>query len=219
MRQKLQRFQENAQRKNTLEPGKDIYEEIKGNWNSVQFKNDNEIVLELGCGRGEYTVGLAPLHKDKNFIGVDIKGDRIWVGAGQAIEQNLDNVAFLRTQIQFLDKFFEPEEVSEIWITFPDPRPKDRDEKLRLTHHRYLDLYKKVLKPGGIINFKTDNTPLFEYTLEVLNSRKDADLLDYTFNLYEESKLLDIQKGIKTNFERKFHSKGEDIKFMRFSLN
>ncbi|BDD09267.1 tRNA (guanine-N(7)-)-methyltransferase [Fulvitalea axinellae] len=215
MRNKLLRFKENSERRNVLEDGKPVFETIKGKWNEEQFQNDNDLVLELACGRGEYTVGLARVDSERNFIGVDIKGCRIWKGSGMAIEEGLENVAFLRTQILMLEKFFDENEVSEIWITFPDPRPRDRDEKRRLTHKRFLDMYKKVLKPGGWMKFKTDNTDLFQYTLDTLAERDDIQDLEYTFNLYE-SEYMPEHFGIKTRFEQKFYDKGEDIKYMKF---
>lgn len=213
-RGKLKRFAENMARHNVLEPGKPIYENIKGKWNN-HFGNNNPITLELTCGRGEYTIGLARLFPDHNHIGIDIKGDRIWKGAGIALEEKLDNVAFLRTHLLELEYFFETEEVSEIWITFPDPRPKDRDEKRRVTHNRYFDIYKKVLVPEGWLRLKTDNTGLFEYTLEVLKERNDILDLEYTFDLYH-SDLRPECHEIRTKYEEKFSSEGHDIKYLKF---
>ena len=183
MRKKMQRFAENAQRRNVVEPGKPIYSEIKGKW-SEYFGNDHPIVVEMGCGRGEYTVGLGKAFPGNNFIGVDIKGDRIWKGAKEADLMQLKNVAFLRTQIQQIENFFVADEVDEIWITFPDPRPKDRDEKRRLTFSRFIELYKLIMKPGGLVHLKTDNTGLFEYSLETNSQRKDIDDLEFTRDLY-----------------------------------
>jgi len=218
MRDKIKRFREIAERFNVVNPEKVIYESIKGLWCQYQFKNDHAIVLELACGRGEYTIGLASQFPNKNFVGVDIKGDRIWVGSSRAIADDLNNVAFLRTQIQFLDKFFEKEEVSEIWITFPDPRPKLRDEKHRLTNNRYLDLYKCILRKNGYVHFKTDNTALYAYTLETLDSRNDIHHLLKTDDLYN-SPYNDLHFGIKTKYENKFASLGEKIKYIRFQFN
>lgn len=217
MRGKLRCFVENETRDNVIQPGKDIYEKIKGKWHSDYFKNQNSIALELACGRGEYTIGMARMFKDRNFIGVDIKGDRIWKGSGFAIEEGHDHVAFLRTEILLLEKFFEPEEVSEIWITFPDPRPRDRDEKRRLTSPRYLDIYKRLIKPDGTIRLKTDNTELFEFTLETLKERKDIDQLKYTFDLYH-SELKPECHDIRTRYEQKYNSQGHDIKYLRFKF-
>lgn len=217
VRDKIKRFREIAERFNVVCPEKPIYENIKGKWSTYQFQNDNDLVLEIACGRGEYTVGLAKVFKDKNFIGIDIKGDRIWVGSTEAVTSNLKNTAFLRTQMQFLPRFFEEDEVSEIWIIFPDPRPKDRDEKHRLTNHFYLDIYKAILRKGGCVNFKTDNTELFDYTLEVLINRKDVKNLIFTKDLYN-SQYNNLHYGIKTKYEQKFYDLGEDIKFLKFQF-
>ncbi|MFY0686302.1 MAG: tRNA (guanosine(46)-N7)-methyltransferase TrmB [Cyclobacteriaceae bacterium] len=215
-RQKTKKFEANKLRKNILEPGKEIYEKISGDWNSLIFKNDRPITLELGCGRGEYSIGLASLFPDKNFIGVDIKGDRLYIGSTMAIEQDLPNVAFLRTQMQWLSKFFNQGEVDEIWLTFPDPRPKDRDEKRRLTYPMYMNLYKEVLKKDGWFRFKTDNTALFEYTLALFTAGKVVVTdLDYTFDLYNSS-MVSEHFGIKTKYEGIWTAKGEKIKYMKF---
>ncbi|MGB3464733.1 MAG: tRNA (guanosine(46)-N7)-methyltransferase TrmB, partial [Cyclobacteriaceae bacterium] len=173
------------------------------------------IVVELGCGRGEYTIGLALNEPDKNYIGVDIKGDRIWKGSSQAQEHGLDQVAFLRTQIVLLDKFFKPGEISEIWITFPDPRPRDRDIKRRLTSPRFLNMYKSLLQKDGWVKFKTDNTPLFDYTLSLFDGDIKVKDLMYTHDLYN-SPLLEEHYGVKTKYEKIFTDKGEDIKYMKF---
>ena len=167
-RNKLKRFEQNATNENVIEVGKAIFDTIKGNWNENQFKNENPITLELGCGNGEYTVGLSSLFPERNHIGVDIKGSRIWRGSSDAIEKGLKNAAFLRTSILDLEKFFDSEEVSQIWITFPDPRPKKGDAKRRLTSPRFLDIYKRLIKKGGKLHLKTDDRPLYDYTIEVL---------------------------------------------------
>lgn len=214
MRRKLERFAQNKLSRNVLEDGKEIFENIKGKWHEF-FGNDHPLVVELGCGRGEYTIGLAQNEPHKNYIGVDIKGDRIWRGSSQAMEFGLDHVAFLRTQIVLLDKFFEKGEVSEIWITFPDPRPKDRDIKRRLTSPRFLKMYSQLLKEDGWIRFKTDNTPLFDYTLALFDSDIKVKDLEYTHDLYN-SPLLEEHYGVKTKYEKIFTEKGEDIKYMKF---
>ena len=175
-------------------------------------------MVEIGCGKGEYTVGLARIFPNRNFIGVDIKGDRLWVGSTIALEEKLKNVAFLRTQIQNIHAFFDKDEVDAIWITFPDPRPKKRDIKRRLTSPVFLELYKAMLKPEGMVYFKTDNSKLFEYTLEVLKARSDITHLDYTFDLYD-SKYIDDHFGIKTNFEQKYLKLGEKIKYLKFNFS
>lgn len=216
-RQKTARFATITARENVIEPGKEIAERIKGNWHQEYFKNDNDITIELACGRGEYTIGMARLFPDKNFIGVDIKGDRIWKGSGIADEEGLSNAAFLRVHILELENYFEAGEVSDIWITFPDPRPKDRDEKRRITHPRFINIYKEVLKKGGTVFFKTDNTALFEYTLEVLNNRTDIEDLTLTFDLYH-SELKPECYDIRTRYEQKFNEQGHDIKYLRFKF-
>ena len=217
MRKKQQRFADNRVSRNVVEPGKDLFEAIKGKWHEF-FGNSNDIVVELACGRGEYSTGLGAVYKDKNFIGVDIKGNRIWVGSKKARLEGLDNVAFLRAQIDHLEKFFDQGEIHEIWIIFPDPRPKDSDERRRLTNAKYLDLYKKIIKPGGVVHFKTDNTGLFDYTLEILESRKDIQGLEYTWELYK-SKYAEDHHGIKTKYEYQFSEQGSLIKYLRFSFS
>ncbi|NVJ46414.1 MAG: tRNA (guanosine(46)-N7)-methyltransferase TrmB [Cytophagia bacterium] len=216
-RTKLKRFTEISERHNVLEDNKPLYQQLKGNWNKDYFPKDQPITLELACGKAHYTTGLAAEFPDRNFIGIDVKGDRLWVGSTIALENNLTNTAFLRAQIEHLDQFFDQNEVSEIWITFPDPRPRKRDMKRRLTSPRFLELYRQVMKPGGIVNFKTDNTQLFEYTLELFEDRKDIELIDHTFDLYN-SPLNELHYGICTDFERKFKEKGEDIKYLRFKF-
>lgn len=215
MKSKIARFKTIAERDNVLEPGKELYFGIKGNWNKTYFKNDNPITLELACGRGEYTVGLAELFPERNFIGVDIKGDRIWKGSTWAVEKSLINVGFLRAQVHTLDNFFEENEVAEIWLTFPDPRPKKRDIKRRLSNNRFIDLYKRILKPKGTFRLKTDNTDLFNFTIEELNSRKDVHDLKITHDVYQ-SAYRDEVYGIKTRYEEMFAKKGETIKYLRF---
>ena len=216
MRKKQKRFQDNAESRNVIEPGKEIFENIKGKWHSF-FGNDNPISLELACGRGEYTVGLAREFPDKNFIGVDIKGARIWKGSSIANVENLDNAAFLRTQIDHIEKFFEKGEVNDIWIIHPDPQPRDSDEKRRLTNSDFLDRYKNFVAEGAWIRLKTDDIGLFEYTLEVLNQRKDVTNLMWTKDLYT-SDLLSEHYGIQTNYERKFLKEGFKINYLKFQF-
>src|SRR5688572_4723017 len=160
-----------------IEETKPIYKELKGRWASDFFQNDKPIVLEIGCGKGEYTVGMANLFPDKNFIGVDIKGARLWKGSTDAEENGLTNVAFLRAYVQHLAEHFAENEISEIWITFPDPQPRLGDIKKRLTSPRFMALYKSILRPGGIVHFKTDNLELFDYTLELLQTSKEKNLI------------------------------------------
>lgn len=217
MKRKQERFRIIEGRENVIERSKDIYDEIKGKWNAVYFKNSNPITLELACGRGEYSVNLAKVFPDKNFIGVDIKGERIWKGSTLAIEQKLTNVAFLRTPILLIDNFFIPGEVDEIWITFPDPRPRKRDIKRRLTSERYLDIYKRLVKPGSYIRLKTDNTPLYQFSLEEAMARGDISDLQFTGDLYD-SVLRPECFDIKTKYEEQFTAKGEKIKYLRFKF-
>ena len=214
MRKKQQRFADNVISRNVIEPGKEIFENIKGKWSDF-FGNDHDIVLELACGRGEYSTGLGAIYKDRNFIGIDIKGNRIWVGSKKAKLEGLDNVAFLRTQIDHLEKFFDSGEISEIWIIFPDPRPKSSDEHRRLTSPKYLEIYRKLMKQGGIIHLKTDNTALFEYTLELLESRDDIQDIEFTWELYNSTYAED-HHGIKTKYEHQFSEQGFDIKYLKF---
>lgn len=192
---------------------------INGHWRSDVFKNDHPLVLELGCGRGEYTIGLAEHHREKNFIGVDIKGNRIWTGAKHALDTQLHNVAFLRTRIDFIEHCFAPQEVSEIWITFPDPQPQKTRARKRLTHPMFLSRYKNILAPEGLVNLKTDSTSLYEYTLETLHELELPVLL-HTNDLYNNcppgrQELVNI----KTYYEKLFTDKGEQIKYICFRLN
>lgn len=218
MRKKKNRFEDNQVSRNVIESGKEIFECIKGNWRSELFKNDNDIVLELACGRGEYSTCLGAIYKDKNFIGVDIKGNRIWVGSKKAKLENLENVAFLRTQIDHLEKFFDPDEINEIWIVFPDPRLKYSDERRRLTSPKYLEIYKKLMKIGGLIHLKTDSTSLFDYTLGLLENRTDVQDLEYTWELYH-SDLAKDHHDIKTKYEHQFTGQGEVIKYLKFRFS
>lgn len=217
MKSKLKRFEIIAGRENVIEPGKEIFKTIKGKWNSEYFKRDRPITLELACGRGEYTVGMARLFPERNFIGVDKKGDRLWKGSTWAVEDQLANVAFLRTEILFIESFFEAGEVDEIWLTFPDPRPRIRDIKRRLSSSRYIDMYKKLLQPEGYFRFKTDNTDLFNFTLEELGYRNDLIDFEYTHDLYTSS-LRPECYDIKTKYEEMFAAKGEKIKYLRFKF-
>ena len=201
-----------------IQPGKPLFDTIKGHWRADYFGNQGEVVLELACGRGEYTVGLAPIYPERNFIGVDIKGDRIWKGSSQAEELELKNVAFLRTQIQLLEDFFSPGEVDEIWIVFPDPRPKGRDEHRRLTHPRFLEIYRKILKTGGLVHLKTDNTVLFDYSLEVIPEFPGVADFRFTQDLYG-SDFIGLHHDITTRYELMFQGKGEVIKYLQFKLS
>ncbi|MGA9648714.1 tRNA (guanosine(46)-N7)-methyltransferase TrmB [Pedobacter sp.] len=211
---KLRRFAEIETFANVyqLEEGKPL----KGNWAKEHFKNDNPVVLELACGKGEYTVNLAQLFPDKNFIGVDYKGNRIWRGAKTGIEEGINNVAFLRIQIENLLDYFADGEIDEIWITFPDPQPQDSREKKRLTFPAFLNRYKQALKQGGKINLKTDNDQLYAYTCEKveelgLKIHKNTDHL-YT------SEFADEVLSIKTYYEKKYLLHDKNINYIQFSF-
>lgn len=191
---------------------------LKGKWHKEFFKNDNPIVLELGCGKGEYTVGLAKRYPDKNFIGVDIKGNRIWTGAKEAVVNNMNNVAFVRTRIDFIEACFDKNEVSDIWITFPDPQPQKTRERKRLTNMMFINRYRNILKPSGTVNLKTDNEPFYDYTREVI---KENDLveLDATNDLYANVGLRDeALTNIKTYYEKLFSEKGFKICYLKFKI-
>ncbi|HCX24165.1 MAG: tRNA (guanosine(46)-N7)-methyltransferase TrmB [Flammeovirgaceae bacterium] len=216
VRKKLFRFAENANRENIIEPGKSLFEKIKGNWHQLYFKNERPITVELGCGDGEYSVGLAEVDSERNYIGVDIKGDRLYQGSTYAVENDMHNVAFLRTKIHQLDNFFGEGEVDEFWLTFPDPRPRDRDIRRRLTNPRFLEKYKSLCKPNGWFKFKTDSTSLFEYTLEVLENEFKVNDLIVTKDLYKDEELLKDHHGIKTKYEKIWTAKGENIKYLKF---
>ena len=216
-RKKLVRFAQNEVNPNVVQAGKPIFDQIKGQWNTLQFANDQPLVVELACGRGEFTLGLGRQYPNQNFIGVDIKGSRIWKGSSSATAEGIHTVAFLRTQIQQLQDLFAPGEISELWITFPDPFPRDGDEKRRLTSPKFLEMYKQLVKAGGLIHFKTDNTGLYEYTDLVLKDRPDCQIHFNTADFYE-SELRDAHHGIKTRYEKIFSDKGEKIKYIQFSF-
>ncbi|MGZ3883808.1 MAG: tRNA (guanosine(46)-N7)-methyltransferase TrmB [Bacteroidia bacterium] len=192
---------------------------MRGKWHESYFKNNRPIVLELGCGKGEYTIGLAKNNPDKNFIGVDIKGNRIWTGASEALEKHMSNVAFIRTRIDFIEHCFMPGEVSEIWITFPDPQPQKTRARKRLTHMLFLNRYKTFLKPGGLVHLKTDSTSFYEYTLEVIGEQKFP-LLFATSDLYNNCPAgREELTSIKTHYEKLFTARGETIKYCCFTIN
>ncbi len=191
--------------------------EMKGKWDELYFKNGNPIILELACGRGEYSYALGKTFPDKNFIGVDIKGARIYQGAKKTLEANLQNVAFLRTKIELIDHFFETNEISEIWITFPDPFLRESKANKRLTSPRFLDLYRKILKSNGLIHLKTDDPTLFEYSLETLKEDPNAKILYQDDDIYTKP-LPEVALEIKTYYEIQHLSKGRKIKYIRFCL-
>jgi tRNA (guanine-N7-)-methyltransferase len=215
-RSKLERFQVIADRRNVLEAGKELFETIKGNWADEFFGNNHDLVVEIGCGRGEYTIGMANLFPNSNFVGVDIKGSRIWKGSTLAEESGLTNVAFLRQFVENLGDSFALQEISEIWVTFPDPRPRKGEAKKRLTSSRFLNLYESLVKPGGTIHFKTDDLDLFQFTLDLLQSRQARDLV-YTFDLYE-SDLQHHTLNIQTTYEKRFLAEGQKIKYLQYRV-
>jgi tRNA (guanine-N7-)-methyltransferase len=192
--------------------------EHKGKWRQNYFRNNNPIVLELGCGKGEYTVGLAERYPDKNFIGVDIKGNRIWTGAKTALENKLTNVAFIRTRIDFIESCFENGEVDEIWITFPDPQPLKTTVRQRLTNMIFINRYKNILMKGGSVNLKTDSEFFYDYSREVIKENNLKEL-DATNDLYTDPMKRDeALTNIKTYYEKKFSELGFKICYLKFTL-
>jgi tRNA (guanine-N7-)-methyltransferase len=215
-RKKLIRIISNQERVNLFQSTHENFLDLKGKWSSHYFKNENPIVIELGCGKGEYSIGMADKFPDKNFIGIDIKGDRLASGSDKAIEMQLSNIAFLRTNILELGTFFTENEVAEIWITFPDPRTRLRDFKRRLTHSRFLNLYASILKQNSSLYLKTDNIDFFQFSIDELISFGAKDMV-FTNDLYD-SHLKDIALGIKTRFEQIFTDKGFKINFLHCIL-
>lgn len=189
---------------------------LRGKWSSEIFRNNHPIVLELGCGKGEYTIGLAKAFPEKNYLGVDIKGARIWKGAKQANRENILNAAFLRTRIEFISSFFAPGEISEIWLTFPDPQLKKRRNKKRLSGPVFLRLYQKFLLDKGIIHLKTDNQELYSFTRD-LARYNSFEILNDTPDLYSDFDNHEIL-GIKTFYESQYLSRGIPIKYLSFRL-
>jgi tRNA (guanine-N7-)-methyltransferase len=218
---KIKKFAEMKSFGNVFQPGfgeifRDAYY-LKGKWRKSYFRNDNPVILELGCGKGDYTVRLAEQYPSLNLIGMDIKGARIWTGARYAIDNNLKNVAFIRARIEFVTSFFAKNEINEIWLTFPDPQLKTRRNKKRLTGSLFLEMYRQFLIDGGAIHLKTDNKDLFEYTRTlVLHNR--FRLINATEDLYR-SDITGAPRDIRTYYENQFLEKGMDIFYLSFSLN
>lgn len=215
---KLQKFADMAAYPHVFEYPYSVAEnipfEMKGKWHENFFKNNNPIVLELGCGRGEYTVGLGRMFPDKNFIAVDIKGARMWSGATESISEGLTNVAFLRTNIEIIERFFAEGEVSEIWLTFSDPQMKKATKRLTSTY--FMNRYRQFLKPDGIIHVKTDSNFMFTYTRYMIEENK-LPVLFITEDLYH-SNLVDDILGIKTYYEQQWLDRGLSIKYIKFAL-
>lgn len=218
---KLSRWAEMETFRNVIQPGNienfGVSHPLKGNWKKEVFCNSNPLVLELACGKGEYTTGLASRFPAYNFIGIDIKGARMWRGAKTAIENNLFNVAFLRTRIEFINSFFAEDEVDEIWIIFPDPHPGKTNSSKRLTSPWFLNNYRNFLKNNGIIHLKTDNSELFDYT-EALVTGSDLEIIRRTRDLYSDNPEDEIL-SIRTHYEKSFLNKGLKINYISFRLN
>ncbi|MCG9971598.1 tRNA (guanosine(46)-N7)-methyltransferase TrmB [Christiangramia crocea] len=218
---KLKRFKENEEFNNVIQPSReellDGSFELKGKWSRDFFKNDNPIVLELGCGKGEYTVELAKQDPGKNYIGVDIKGARFWRGAKTALEEGLENVAFVRTQIELIEYVFSKSEVSEIWITFPDPQIKYKRTKHRLTNSEFLQRYKNILKEDGFVHLKTDSEFMHGYTLGLLHG-EGHEVLYAHHDIYRNEYSPKEVTGIQTFYEKQYLEKGKPITYIRFKI-
>lgn len=203
-----------------LETFTNVYQlrmELKGRWNKTVFGNEFPITLELACGKGEYTLALARKFPHRNFIGIDIKGARIWRGAKTALEENISNVAFLRTYIDHITAYFQQSEVAEIWITFPDPYHENSKMRKRLTSEVFLNRYRQILKPGGVIHLKTDDDMLYQFSLESI-AQHNCKLLFHTIDLYAGD-LPDEMLSVKTFYEQQHLANGKTIKYIRFSFN
>ena len=218
---KLKRFRENETFGNVFQPTREEVVSdsfpLKGKWNSDFFKNDHPLVLELGCGKGEYSVGLAEKYPNKNFIGIDIKGARFWRGAKTAIDTGLHNVAFIRTQIELINHIFNENEVDEIWITFPDPQIKYKRTKHRMTNTEFLQLYKKILKPHGVVNLKTDSEFMHGYTLGLLHGEGHK-VLYANHNVYINEGSPEEVTAFQTFYEKQYLAVNKAITFIRFKI-
>ena len=218
---KLKRFKENETFANVFQPSREEVVggefPLKGKWRSDFFKNDNPVVLELGCGKGEYSVGLAKLNPNKNFIGIDIKGARFWRGAKTAIEENMSNVAFVRTQIELIEHCFAKDEVDEIWITFPDPQIKYKRTKHRMTNATFLENYKKVLKPNGLMHLKTDSEFMHGYTLGLLHGA-GHEVIYANHNVYKNEGAPEEVTSIQTFYEGQYLEINKAITYIQFRI-
>lgn len=219
---KLKRFRENETFDNLIQPTREEILEgdfhLKGKWKKEFFKNDLPLVLELGCGKGEYSLGLSEFYPEKNFLGIDIKGARIWRGAKTALQTNNERVGFMRTQIELIDLIFEENEVDEIWLTFPDPQTKYKRTKHRLTNPNFLAKYKKILTPKGIVHLKTDSEFLHGYTLGLLEGAGHEILYahhDVYRNDYSPKEIIEIQ----TFYEKQYLEKNKPITYLKFKIN
>jgi len=217
---KLKRFRENLTFSNVIQPERStlLEEEFtwKGKWNSHFFKNNNPIILELGCGKGEYSLHLAQRNPHQNFIGIDIKGARFWRGAKTALATQITNIGFLRTQIELIAHCFDKDEIDEIWITFPDPQIKFKRTKHRLTHPDFLAAYKKVIKPKGRIHLKTDSPFLFGYTLGIVS--QVGEILYAHHDIYNNPHAPEDATAVQTFYEKMFLEKGQAITYLQFTL-
>lgn len=218
---KLKRFRENETFKNVVQPSREeVVDGIfpyKGNWGRKFFRNEKPIVLELGCGKGEYSVSLAREYPEKNFLGIDIKGARFWRGAKTALEEGLGNVGFLRSQIELIDLLFEENEVDEIWITFPDPQIKYKRTKHRMTNTEFLQKYKKILKPEGVVNLKTDSEFMHGYTLGLLHG-EGHEILQANHDVYNNEYSPKEVTGIQTFYENQYLEQGKPITYVQFRI-
>ena len=218
---KLRRFNENETFSNVVQPTREELVSsdfnLKGNWRTEVFKNNNPLVLELGCGKGEYSVALAQKYPNKNFIGIDIKGARFWRGAKTALEENIPNVAFLRTQIELIDHAFAENEVDEIWITFPDPQIKYKRTKHRMTNATFLERYKQILKPEGVVNLKTDSEFMHGYTLGLLHGA-GHEVLYANHNVYKQEGSPEEVTSIQTFYESQYLEQDKPITYIRFKI-
>ncbi|MBC3757004.1 tRNA (guanosine(46)-N7)-methyltransferase TrmB [Hyunsoonleella sp. SJ7] len=219
---KLKRFKENDTFSNVYQPKREELVgskfRLKGHWREEVFKNDNPMVLELGCGKGEYSVALAQKYPDKNFIGVDIKGARFWRGAKTAIEEDIPNVAFLRTQIELIDFAFAENEVDEIWITFPDPQIKYKRTKHRLTNMSFLERYKSILKPDGTVNLKTDSEFMHGYTLGLLHGLR-YEVMYANHDVYKQEGSPAEVTSIQTFYESQYLEQNKPITYIKFNFS
>ncbi len=218
---KLKRFRENETFNNVFQPTREELVNqnyiLKGNWNTSYFKNNNSLILELGCGKGEYSVALAQKYSNKNFIGIDIKGARFWRGAKTAIEENLQNIAFIRTQIELIDYIFAENEVDEIWITFPDPQIKYKRTKHRMTNSVFLQKYKKVLKKDGVVNLKTDSEFMHGYTLGLLHG-EGHEVIYSNHDVYKQEGSPEDVTNIQTFYESQYLEQNKPITYIRFKI-